>query len=169
MGGRQGEITGTPMPHQQVRRLAAARPKPSGIASVWEISYRRALRAGSKQENLRAEWTAAGVFKNSNRYPVQPLVGNSNLLERGDPKGSEVFGARGYLPCHLTWPTSLLSRSRRRWADRPALSASCDAAGVPLGEYDAAEGWRTIEGMRGGCYCAASWRVILAGQGGRNG
>lgn len=35
-------------------------------------------------------------------------------------------------------------------------------------EYDAAEGWRIIEGMRGGCYCAASWRGILAGQGGRN-
>jgi hypothetical protein len=50
------------MPHQQVRRLAAARPKPSGIASVWEISYRRALRAGSKQEILRAEWIAPGGF-----------------------------------------------------------------------------------------------------------
>ena len=36
-------------------------------------------------------------------------------------------------------------------------------------EYDAAEGWRIIEGMRGGCYCAASWRGILAGQRGRNG
>ena len=62
------------MPHQQVRRLAAARPKPSGIASVSEISYRRVLRAGSKQEILRAdfkkvripnkrEWIAPGESK----------------------------------------------------------------------------------------------------------
>ena len=27
---------------------------------------------------------------------------------------------------------------------------------MPLGEYDAAEGWRIIEGMRGGCYCDLS-------------
>jgi hypothetical protein len=27
---------------------------------------------------------------------------------------------------------------------------------VPLGEYDAAEGWRIIEGLRGGCYCDLS-------------
>jgi hypothetical protein len=58
-------------------------------------------------------------------------------------------------------------------ADSPARSARYDAAGVPLGEYDAAEGWRIIEGMRGGCYFdlrwpTASWRGILAGQGGRN-
>ena len=67
------------MPHQQVRRLAAARPKLSGIASVSEISYRRVLRAGSKQEILRAdfkkvripnkrEWIAPGGFRNPNRY-----------------------------------------------------------------------------------------------------
>ena len=36
---------------------------------------------------------------------------------------------------------------------------------MPLGEYDAAEGWRTIEGMRGGCYCAASWRISLLDKG----
>ena len=28
-----------------------------------------------------------------------------------------------------------------------------DAAGVQLGRYDVAEGWRIIEGMYGGCYC----------------
>jgi hypothetical protein len=62
------------MRHQQVTRLAAARPKSSCIASVWEISYRRVLRAGSKQEILRAdfkkvripnkrEWIAPGESK----------------------------------------------------------------------------------------------------------
>jgi hypothetical protein len=40
LGGRPGE-----------RRLAAARPQPSGIASVWEISYRRALRASFEAGN----------------------------------------------------------------------------------------------------------------------
>ena len=34
-------------------------------------------------------------------------------------------------------------------------------AGVPLGEYDAAEGWRIIEGMRGGCYCDLSLVVCI--------
>jgi hypothetical protein len=43
-------------------------------------------------------------------------------------------------------------------------------AGVPLGEYDAAEGWRIIEGMRGGCYFdlrwpTASWRGTLLDKG----
>ena len=83
------------MPHQQVRRLAAARPKPSGIASVWEISYRRALRAGSKQEILRAEWIAPGVFQESKPVPFQPLVGNSNLFESGDPKNGRSWSALG--------------------------------------------------------------------------
>jgi hypothetical protein len=84
------------MPHQQVRRLAAARPKPSGIASVSEISYRRVLRAGSRQEILRAEMDCPrGVFKNPNRYPVQPRVGNSNLFESGDPKNGRSWSALG--------------------------------------------------------------------------
>ena len=30
-------------------------------------------------------------------------------------------------------------------ADSPARSARYDAAGVPLGEYDAAEGWRILD------------------------
>ena len=97
-------------------------------------------------------------------------------FSRVPTKGSEVCGADSSVGSLLglsslpiePWQTSLLVRSRRRWADQPARSASYDAAGVPLGEYDAAEGWRIIEGMRGGCYCAASWRGILAGQGGRN-
>jgi hypothetical protein len=46
-------------------------------------------------------------------------------------------------------------------ADSPARSARYDAAGVPLGEYDAAEGWRIIEGMRGGCYCDLSLAVCI--------
>ena len=79
------------MPHQQVRRLAAARPKPSGIASVWEISYRRALRAGSNQEILRAELLPRGFFREPNRYPVQQLVGNSNLFEAA----TQRMGAHG--------------------------------------------------------------------------
>ena len=32
-------------------------------------------------------------------------------------------------------------------------------------KYDAAEGWRIIEGMRGGCYRAESWRVSLLDKG----
>ena len=83
------------MPHQPVRRLASARPKPSGLASVWEISYRTALRAGSKQEILRAEWIAPGVFQESKPVPFQPLVGNSNLFESGDPKNGRSWIALG--------------------------------------------------------------------------
>jgi hypothetical protein len=37
--------------------------------------------------------------------------------------------------------------SRRTWYD---------AASVQLGRYDVAEGWRIIEGMRGGCHCDLS-------------
>ena len=36
-----------------------------------------------------------GFFRNPNRYPVQPLVGNSNLFESGDPKNGRSWSALG--------------------------------------------------------------------------
>ena len=59
------------LPPQQVRRLAAARPKPSGIASVWEITYRRALRAGSKSCALNG--LLPGVFQEFKPVPCSTV------------------------------------------------------------------------------------------------
>jgi hypothetical protein len=42
------------------------------------------------------------------------------------------------------------------WTDGDGRRTWYDAAGVQLGRYDVAEGWRIIEGMHGECYCDLS-------------
>ena len=38
-----------------------------------------------------------GFFRNPSGYPVQPLVGNSNLFESGDPKNGRSWSALGHV------------------------------------------------------------------------
>jgi hypothetical protein len=56
----------------------------------------------------------------------------------------------------MTNMTSTFSASLEHWPLDGLIPHAYVAAGVPLGQYDGAVGWRIIEGMRGGCYCDVS-------------